>query len=890
MLRERLQACHVEFNAIQEKRYEIAAAIGRIEQSIQQAENRHRQQLKDIESVTTELHQIQKTLTDDLAQSEQLRIDLEQGLTLQMELIEQKGRAIARREDLEQVLLEWYESWDQFNRRSVEPAQLIPVEKIHKEYLQRQLYEYERQQERLQAELASLDNEGVSEGIRELEEKGAEQEKTGRQVKQKLSSSRLLLQKICTGIRTLEQKRVELRDELQIVHGRLASLGTLQDSALIEADNAVEDWLEVHSLQVAPRLAEQIQVDKDWEPAVTNTLGSLLSAVCVNDLDEDLLPIPNLAPRIYVGQAAPSENVARNSLATKVDSRWSTGDLLRRVYLVDTIQEGMVRRIELQSGESFVTPEGDRIGKDWLNLAKRQAPFSGVLERNREIQHLQVIIQNLKRDDSRLQGQLVTELAHQKEMEAECAGWQQEINVLAQAHAAETARLHALQDRFEQINMRSAAIAAELVDLAERSGRDSAELTQATRIFAQAQIDLQSCVNERGQFEQKRRQLEQAIAQARKDTRHCRESTHAHALKLEVYKVSLQAVEQSLLRDQAREDGLSARVVTLESGLTEESGPVETLRIALENRLLQRQKIDPSLHDARHRIARLENEIRDADRLRLDQVTEIATWCEQIQRQQLCIESLRVREETLREQASATGLDDLEEVALDPRLTPTDCDERLAFLSKRIQRLGSVNLVAIEEYRQESERSAYLVMQHTDLVTALEALGSAIQKMDRETQGRFRDTFERINDRLGNLFPRLFGGGHARLQMSGDRGLAAGVTVLVKPPGKRLSTVHLMSGGEKALTAVALVFAIFELNPAPFCMLDEVDAPLDEANAGRFAQLVREMSNRVQFIMITHNKMSMEYADHLIGVTMREPGVSRIVSVDLEKAMQMAAS
>ncbi|MEJ2676700.1 MAG: chromosome segregation protein SMC, partial [Acidihalobacter sp.] len=190
----------------------------------------------------------------------------------------------------------------------------------------------------------------------------------------------------------------------------------------------------------------------------------------------------------------------------------------------------------------------------------------------------------------------------------------------------------------------------------------------------------------------------------------------------------------------------------------------------------------------------------------------------------------------------------------------------------------------------ESERAEYLDAQHADLTEALTTLETAIGKIDRETRSRFRETFEHVNGRLKDMFPRLFGGGEGRLEMTGEDLLTTGVAVLARPPGKRLSTINLMSGGEKALTAVALVFAIFELNPAPFCMLDEVDAPLDEANVGRFARLVQEMAERVQFIMITHNKVSMEAADHLIGVTMREPGVSRMVAVDIDEAARMAVS
>ena len=230
-------------------------------------------------------------------------------------------------------------------------------------------------------------------------------------------------------------------------------------------------------------------------------------------------------------------------------------------------------------------------------------------------------------------------------------------------------------------------------------------------------------------------------------------------------------------------------------------------------------------------------------------------------------------------------LEDLDEAA-----TVEDWETSLEKIRRRIDRLGPINLAAIDEFKEQSERKEYLDSQLEDLHSALETLEGAIRKIDRETRTRFRETFTDIDAGFKKLFPKLFGGGHAYLELTGDDLLSAGVTVMARPPGKRNSTIHLLSGGEKALTAVALVFAIFELNPAPFCLLDEVDAPLDDANVARFCDIVKDMAEKVQFVFITHNKVTMEMARQLTGVTMQEPGVSRMVSVDLDEAVKMAAS
>ncbi len=249
-----------------------------------------------------------------------------------------------------------------------------------------------------------------------------------------------------------------------------------------------------------------------------------------------------------------------------------------------------------------------------------------------------------------------------------------------------------------------------------------------------------------------------------------------------------------------------------------------------------------------------------------------------------------MRSDTLLEQITATGFDypRLHD-AIDPQASVEVWAERAEQLDQRIQRLGPINLAAIEEYEEESRRKVYLDAQHADLTEALQTLESAIAKIDKETRARFKDTYDKVDAGFRARFPRLFGGGQAYLELTGEDLLDTGVTVMARPPGKRNSTIHLLSGGEKALTAIALVFSIFELNPSPFCMLDEVDAPLDDANVGRYCDMVREMSNRVQFIFITHNKVTMEMARQFTGVTMHEPGVSRLVAVDLDDAVKMAA-
>jgi chromosome segregation protein len=329
----------------------------------------------------------------------------------------------------------------------------------------------------------------------------------------------------------------------------------------------------------------------------------------------------------------------------------------------------------------------------------------------------------------------------------------------------------------------------------------------------------------------------------------------------------------------------------LQLALEEGVEPLQVQQQRLDALLAQRAELEAELAAARRKVEDSDAAMRALDDERHAAEARVNEAREAVAALKLASSEARVRSQTLREQLAELELQPeplLEALADDAEVAAWE--ERVAQLEARIERLGAVNLAAIEQYAQESERKAYLDSQHADLIEALTTLENAIKRIDRETRTRFKETFDRVNQSLQQAFPRLFGGGHAYIEMTGEDLLEAGVTLMARPPGKRNSTIHLLSGGEKALTAIALVFALFELNPAPFCMLDEVDAPLDDVNAGRFCELVKVMSERTQFVFITHNKITMELANQLTGVTMHEPGVSRLVMVDVDEAVRLAAS
>ncbi|MBE2292411.1 MAG: chromosome segregation protein SMC, partial [Xanthomonadaceae bacterium] len=310
-----------------------------------------------------------------------------------------------------------------------------------------------------------------------------------------------------------------------------------------------------------------------------------------------------------------------------------------------------------------------------------------------------------------------------------------------------------------------------------------------------------------------------------------------------------------------------------------------------QSALAERVRADRALGEARSLLEGIDNDLRGFEQTRHQRDEQSLAQRERIAQRRLDQQALALKAEQIVEAIVADGLT-LEEVVntLPEVADPSQWEQAVGQIDARMRRLEPVNLAAIHECGEAEQRKTYLDAQNTDLTTALETLEDAIRKIDRETRGRFKDTFDRVNSGLQQLYPRLFGGGHAYLELTGEDLLDTGVAIMARPPGKRVSNISLLSGGEKAMTAVALVFAIFQLNPAPFCLLDEVDAPLDEANVGRFTGMVKEMSEKVQFLFVSHNKATMEAAHQLSGVTMREPGVSRLVSVDLEEAARLAGA
>jgi len=581
---------------------------------------------------------------------------------------------------------------------------------------------------------------------------------------------------------------------------------------------------------------------------------------------------------------------APGSLAEKVTAPDAIMEQLNRVMLAESL-EAAFKTVTAHDGSSAITAEGQWIGQGWVRVAGGQSGQAGMLARKREIKTLQAELLELQREWSALNESNQAERDVLPGMETAVNELQQKVNELHRASSNLTSRLQAGRARIKDLSERQQQIAEESVNLQKRQN-DAQEEIKALRANQASLVDeMAATEKERAALDRQRQSLLERRDKARTRARETRNLRHELALKTGSHRASLDSLRNSLLRMDTQFSQLQQRFLQLSEQIAQNEDPQQKHRATMDGLLQGRVEVEQRLAAARARMQQLEEDYRELDTARQTCVRQVEEIRGSLEKARLQQQELELTARTIERQVEHLGqqVTELAE-ALPQDADPQAWQEEMERLGERITRLEPVNLAAISEFEEELKRKEYMDAQHEDLVGALETLENAIKKIDRKTRTRFKDTFESVNKGVQELFPKLFGGGHAYLELTGDDLLTTGVSIMARPPGKRISSINLMSGGEKALTAVAFVFAIFRLNPAPFCLLDEVDAPLDDANVGRFTAMVKEMSETVQFIVVTHNKITMEMAHQLSGVTMREPGVSRLVQVDIDEAVRFVGS
>ncbi|AGA87032.1 chromosome segregation protein SMC [Stutzerimonas stutzeri] len=888
---ERLRDGHHElserFNQVQGRFYSVGGDIARVEQSIQHGQQRLRQ------------------LQDDLREAEQARLETESHLGHDRTLLATLGEELAmlepeqelsgaaaeesavQLEEAEAAMQAWQEQWERFNQHSAEPRRAAEVQQSRIQQLEQSLERLAERQRRLDEERALLAADPEDVAILELGEQLAASELDLEALAAAAEDINERLEQLREELQQATRTQQQMQGELQRLNGRIASLEALQQAAM-DPGKGVAEWLREQGLADRPRLVEGLRVEPGWELAVETVLGGDVNAVLLDEFVAiDLAGFEQGDLRLVSPRQG---DVSRpGSLLDLVESRLDLSPWLGRVRPVDSLEQALAARAALGEDESVISRDGYWVGQHFLRVRRASEAESGVLARGQELERLLA-----ERDEREAALAVVEERiselrAAQSRLEEEREQQRRRQQEEARIQGDLKAQLSAGQARLEQLGLRRQRLDEELAEQQDRREIETEQLGEARLQLQDALDAMAHDAEQRETLLASRDGIRERLDRIRQDARQQKDHAHQLALRVGSLKAQHESTRQALERLEQQFERAIERREQLTLNLEEGEAPLEELRMKLEELLERRMGVEEELKHARLALEDADRELRDAEKRRTQAEQQAQLLRGQLEQQRLDWQGLSVRRKALQDQLHEDGYD-LHGVL---GTLPADASEQgweaeLERLAQRIQRLGPINLAAIDEYQQQSERKRYLDAQNDDLVEALDTLENVIRKIDRETRNRFKETFDQINSGLQALFPKVFGGGNAYLELTGEDLLDTGVAIMARPPGKKNSTIHLLSGGEKALTALALVFAIFQLNPAPFCMLDEVDAPLDDANVGRYARLVKEMSEKVQFIYITHNKIAMEMADQLMGVTMHEPGCSRLVAVDVEQAVALA--
>ena len=893
-LRERQSKSREKHNQVQQEYYGLGAEIKNVEQRIEHLIETRQRRDGEIARLQSSRAERQQQFESDQARLHQLQSE-QSALAPEIEKLERHRRQASEQlAEAERALEEWQAEWESFNEQSQAPVRQREVQQSRISQLEQHLKRSTEQKARLEQELkaarqqiAGIDIDKMRAGVKQHDDacERAEGEFHGTEDS---------LQSLDRSVQQKRDESAQFRAQQHEAQSRLASLRQIQAAALGEDDEALQNWLSESGLGRQPKLAARVRVADGWERAADRLMNDYFGAVCVERLPDGVFSErPDCAFTLVADTPAtsPPKQAGRARLLDKVDAgETDLSGFLGGVYLAESLDEAVSLQPELGNRECVVTRDGALVGANWISFASQSQLETGVLVREEEINQLQESLGQLEKQVAAGDDE-IAQLEEQREAHRQKG--QQQRAALNQLRLDKTEMHGALgreEARHLEVTQRIAALDEELGSLGAHARDDHTEIDKARELLQQA-ADRQSSVESRREgLREQKDQHQNTLADRKQAFEEAGERLHQRALDKQRLDAEFDSTATGIARVEGQIRAAGEQLAQIHETLSESGDPVAELKTRLQGMLGRRLEIEQRLSEAGDAVAELDNRIEQLDERRSSRVYTVGEARETLEQHKLVKQEILVRRDTQAEQIDSLGYDRQALMSEMPEQAKIEeWEGRSAELEKKISRIGPVNLVAIEEFEEESERKEYLDKQYADLTEALETLSDVIRKIDRETRSRFKQTFDQLNAGFNDFFPRLFGGGKAELRLTSDDFLTTGIVVMAQPPGKRNSHIHLLSGGEKALAAVALLFSLFRLNPAPFCMLDEVDAPLDDANVERYCSTLKSLVKASQMIVVTHNKITMEAADVLVGVTMAEPGVSRLVSVDVAEAVEMAA-
>ena len=895
-LRQRHHAAGDAVHEAQGSLYETNAEFARLEQQIQHVrENRQR---------------VESRLSDLRAQLQQGEMQIEAQQASLDEWRQEESRAqagaescrishVAESERLpvaEQAFRDTLSGRDALQKAVADNDQELQLGQTRCEHALKILAQLAQREQRLREERAALPAPDDAE-FQRLSATSAELEARQRDQRAALEAQEGRVPELDMALREGAAAVEAAAQQVASLEARVSALRQIQDR--IGRSEGMADWLASHRLDTSRRLWQDIEIEAGWEDALEAVLRERLNGIALGSLDEAARWVGELPPgkmTVYAGDSDAASMPAAfgelRPLAAYVRCKDPAAaavlyDWLHQVYVVTDRHAGLTQRRQLPPGAVLVSADGHVFTRHSVSFHAPDSDLHGVLSRERELDQLAAQLAIEQEQLAARRARYAAADAAFEQHQALLASLRSELDETRRRHHEAELETTRFSEQAQSITQRGEQIAAELAEIDQQAGQERAQHDAAQekaaqcdkqRIELQAQLAAALAAYAAADLSLERQR--QAIAQADRSAQEASFHLKTCANKIAEIDNAMRLVRENLA---AVQGGIAKHEAELgeldEMPLTAELARVLAIRTQKEQ----------AVAAARDALEAAETALRqtEQDRLLIEQGLDPIR--ERINEAKLKEQEARLIEEQFAQQLFEVSANEAElEPHLEKGKRASALQADITRLTNEISTLGAVNLAALDELETSQQRKEYLDSQSLDLNTALATLEDAIHRIDRETRERLQHTFDAVNGHFGELFPSLFGGGQARLVMSGEEILDAGVQVIAQPPGKKNSSIHLLSGGEKALTALSLVFALFQLNPAPFCLLDEVDAPLDDTNTERFCELVKRMSENSQFMFISHNKITMELANQLIGITMQEAGVSRVVAVDIEQAMKLA--
>ncbi|MDU0355229.1 chromosome segregation protein SMC [Paraglaciecola aquimarina] len=869
---------------LQQQSFKVGTDITRIEQNQLHAKQRRQQ-------IEQEIQTLQQSLNENV-QQEQQNIERLEELTAQIDSLAPEKELLEEQvEQLQSQLFEieeqsnsnqskWRHQEQEFNQRK---SQAQSCHGKIQSLMSMQLRTQQRISE-LKEELAEVVDITLTPKIEAIQRQNADLQGQIEIGTEQCLESEQQFELALAEQKDTEQRVIQHQGKLQSITAQFDALNALQNSA----NELTISQQQLDALGIDSHVWWQtLDIAPGWETAFETITQQWQSALLVDKDASSQDDLANLQGLIWIFKQPNKQVAPENTIATKLNNT-EYPSWLNFIYFAEDLQQAQLLAANLQAGESVITKQGCWLAADWMINGKGDTQ-AGLLKRASQIKALEEEQQLLAKQLTSVQAELAQQSATVKQASAQHSQAKQALEAVTRNLFEGRSEEKLLLQQQQQNLARNHKLSQELASQQQTFSEEQQSLEVLSVQAEELEMLVEESQEQQLELERMREDEQQTVMQRRANLEDSKSKLHHLALHLQ----SIQSQYQNLQLSQQRELQLNASMAEklglLTAEIEELASPLAEQEENLQQLLEQKAELELQQSDIADKLGIVEEKLLEAEKGQQGVTDKIQSMLTELQSIKLECEGYRVRAKGVLEQ--------FEEMQLNIKQVlenlPTDADEAswqvlLEKTSASLSRLGAVNLAAVEEYEVQAQRKKHLDDQNDDLVSALDILEQAIRKIDKETRSRFKETFEQVNEDLKMLFPKVFGGGSAYLALTDEDLLETGVTIMARPPGKKNSTIHLLSGGEKALTALSLVFAIFRLNPAPFCLLDEVDAPLDDANVGRFCKLVSEMSKSVQFIYITHNKIAMEMATHLTGVTMAEPGVSRMVAVDVDEAVAIA--